>query len=512
MTEIRPWNSEQRIFGKDIHPWNSDTSNDTHLMGQNPPPSEKNRPVWEGVSPFDLALGLSVDFNLESSLKFRLSEQTASGLDHEPEEELVIPALDSLSELSDTDSFSHSDIPSSSSAVSSSTADWNSLTAAERNKRKSHARPKASYVEVEYDANGLPHSIPGWIGPQPSQDTPFVFGPAQPVHVTDRGMGDRTYTHEEVDKVTGMKGFKYIPWLGIFSVAIIDSRCRCIALLGGTPNDIEKWAKVAEAALVALQDRLPRVKLPEGKLHHRRAQEPFAAIGRGLSHGGGQREPGFITSRFLVAASSHISQSGISTVLHVGTEARSPVSRRQVRIPGSDAKLEVEFRTKPLRCMYLQFGPRAITCPHLDFANLSWGWCSITALGWFDADLGGHLILWDLKLVIRFPAGSTVFIPSAIIRHSNIPIREHEFRSSFTQYTAGGLFRWMRNGFRSNEDFEAQASKAEKAAREAEASTRWEEGMDMFSVIDDMYMTCQRISCPFESSGLTMCERAVYRR
>ncbi|KAJ6455495.1 hypothetical protein C8R45DRAFT_1188237, partial [Mycena sanguinolenta] len=154
----------------------------------------------------------------------------------------------------------------------------------------------------------------------------------------------------------------------------------------------------------------------------------------------------------------------------------------QTRLPN----LKWNFERSPFTACTFNFGPRAITCPHLDFANLSWGWCSITALGWFDADLGGHLILWDLKLVIRFPAGSTIFIPSAIIQHSNVPVREHEFRSSFTQYTAGGLFRWMRNGFRSNEDFEATASEVEKAARETEASTRWEEGMDMFSVIDDL--------------------------
>ncbi|KAJ7862650.1 hypothetical protein B0H14DRAFT_2740063, partial [Mycena olivaceomarginata] len=46
------------------------------------------------------------------------------------------------------------------------------------------------------------------------------------------------------------------------------------------------------------------------------------------------------------------------------------------------------------------FGPHAITVPHLDFGNLSWGWCTITALGHFNLDLGGHLVLWDLKLII----------------------------------------------------------------------------------------------------------------
>jgi hypothetical protein len=132
------------------------------------------------------------------------------------------------------------------------------------------------------------------------------------------------------------------------------------------------------------------------------------------------------------------------------------------------------------------FGPRVICASHLDFANLSWGWCALTALGDFDPDLGGHLILWDLRLVIRFPPGSTILLPSAIVRHSNVPIQAHERRSSFAQYTAAGLFRWVRNGFRTDEDFERSASKEEQAKREAEHERRWEEGMKMFSVIDDL--------------------------
>jgi hypothetical protein len=100
------------------------------------------------------------------------------------------------------------------------------------------------------------------------------------------------------------------------------------------------------------------------------------------------------------------------------------------------------------------FGPHAITVPHLDFGNLSWGWCAITALGRFNLDLGGHLVLWDLKLIIRFLHGSTVLILSAIIRHFNSPVVVHEFRASFTQYTTGGLFHWIRNGFKTDDEFE----------------------------------------------------------
>ncbi|KAJ7733199.1 hypothetical protein B0H14DRAFT_2409060, partial [Mycena olivaceomarginata] len=110
----------------------------------------------------------------------------------------------------------------------------------------------------------------------------------------------------------------------------------------------------------------------------------------------------------------------------------------------------------------------SITVPHLNFANLSWGWCTITALTDFDPDLGGHLILWDLWLVTRFPPGSTILLPSTIICHSNVPIQAHECRSSFVQYTATGLFRWVRNGFKTDEDFELSASKEEQARRDTE--------------------------------------------
>jgi hypothetical protein len=127
------------------------------------------------------------------------------------------------------------------------------------------------------------------------------------------------------------------------------------------------------------------------------------------------------------------------------------------------------------------FGPRTVTFPHLDFANLAWGWCAITALGDFDPDKGGHLILWDLKLIIRFPPGSTILIPSALIRHSNTSIQPHEKRFSFTQYTGAGIFRFVDNGFRSDEDVNAAGlSLDEQAARVEARKKRWVEGLKMY--------------------------------
>ncbi|KAJ7797688.1 hypothetical protein B0H13DRAFT_2392045 [Mycena leptocephala] len=146
-------------------------------------------------------------------------------------------------------------------------------------------------------------------------------------------------------------------------------------------------------------------------------------------------------------------------------------------------RLRWNFARSVFAACTFNFGPHAITVPHLDFGNLAWGWCAITALGIFDPDVGGHLILWDLKLVIRFPPGSTILIPSAIIRHSNVPIGFHERRFSFTQYTAGGLFRWIRNGFQTDEAYQASATAEEKVTRRAEDSRRWEEGVAMYRTV-----------------------------
>ncbi|KAJ8496539.1 hypothetical protein ONZ45_g12413 [Pleurotus djamor] len=85
---------------------------------------------------------------------------------------------------------------------------------------------------------------------------------------------------------------------------------------------------------------------------------------------------------------------------------------------------------------------------HLDTVNLAWGWCAVTALGNYDYRKGGHLVLWDLGLVLEFPPGCTIIIPSATLYHSNTPIAPHETRYSVTQYSGGEIFRWVHNGFR----------------------------------------------------------------
>ena len=112
-----------------------------------------------------------------------------------------------------------------------------------------------------------------------------------------------------------------------------------------------------------------------------------------------------------------------------------------------DSQLQRPFKDTTFNAMAFNFGPDACTVPHKDYKTLSFGWCSITSLGEFDATRGGHLVLWDLDIAIEFPPHSTILIPSAILEHSNTAIQDGESRMSITQYNPAGIFEWIAHDF-----------------------------------------------------------------
>ena len=127
----------------------------------------------------------------------------------------------------------------------------------------------------------------------------------------------------------------------------------------------------------------------------------------------------------------------------------------------------------------LNFGPRTVCFKHTDSANLPFGFCAITSLGSFDPTRGGHLVLWQCRLVIEFPPGSTVLIPSAVIAHCNTAIGAEECRYSFTQYTAGSLFRWVQHGCKLDSDFYAGLTEEEIEEDAKLNKERWTTGLSM---------------------------------
>ncbi|EJF56443.1 hypothetical protein DICSQDRAFT_71517, partial [Dichomitus squalens LYAD-421 SS1] len=147
-----------------------------------------------------------------------------------------------------------------------------------------------------------------------------------------------------------------------------------------------------------------------------------------------------------------------------------------------DPSLRRNFKDNAFACATWNLGPQAISHVHTDHLNLAWGMCAITALGEFNPKRGGHLILWDLRLIIEFPPGTTILIPSAILRHSNAPLASpEETRHAFIQYSAGGLFRWSECGHQTQKAFHSGGGVYSQTGRQ-----RWVRGVGMLGRWDEL--------------------------
>lgn len=285
-------------------------------------------------------------------------------------------------------------------------------------------------------------------------------------------------------------------------------------MLAGQPND-PSWASVAQSAFEELRSGYYCCKFPEKAKKHRRGD--FAALSAGISYGGGQTVSSqalyrsiyipFTNVRCIQAPGNLYHHATNSTVLR-GLLSSEPF----IRIAGFSSSafatwypklhhyyddhfnpllsrhpdLRRNFKNSVWATVAFNFGPATVTAKHRDFANIPFGICSVTALGTFNPKKGGHMILWELKVVIEFPPGSTILLPSAVISHSNTPIRKHERRCSFTQYTPGGLIRWAEHGFQSETNFVAGLSQEQKKEVAAENAARCKFGVSLFSTLREL--------------------------
>jgi hypothetical protein len=88
----------------------------------------------------------------------------------------------------------------------------------------------------------------------------------------------------------------------------------------------------------------------------------------------------------------------------------------------------------------------------------------VSSGGDFDDSKGGMIVLWDLNIFVRFPAGSTVMLTSGDCTHFNVPVGRNKTRWSMTQYMSGPLITWVRRGFRRGEDLSKEECSQEKQA------------------------------------------------
>jgi len=138
-------------------------------------------------------------------------------------------------------------------------------------------------------------------------------------------------------------------------------------------------------------------------------------------------------------------------------------------------------------CRTFNVDMQSVSRPHTDQGNLAQGWCSITPLGEFNHTLGGHLVLWDLGLIVQFPPGCTVLIPSSIVCHSNTSLQPGEVRHVIVQYASGRLFRWVYNGLMTDKEWLEQARPEDRDQRKrVEQKRRWHEAVESFLTLGEL--------------------------
>ncbi|RDX40787.1 hypothetical protein OH76DRAFT_1365679, partial [Lentinus brumalis] len=272
---------------------------------------------------------------------------------------------------------------------------------------------------------------------------------------------------------------------------LVDSEGHVFTVLSSPPRDaawpdIIRWAA---AKFAWAQKQLSEIEpLPD----HRRG--PYFSVNTGLSFGQGQQRVGNLknSARRQWILDQLLNDPDIRRIANVSSgslENYAPNVYQYYKetldaILESDSSLRRNFVDNVFAAATFNLGPQAVTYVHLDHLNLAFGLCAVTALGDYDYKKGGHLVLWDAKLIIEFPPGTTILLPSAILRHSNVAIRPGETRYSLTQYSAAGLFRWVKCGFRSQKSAQAAGYDMRKDYEE------WKDGYQMYSKVSDLRPDC----------------------
>ncbi|KAJ7925712.1 hypothetical protein B0H13DRAFT_2229609 [Mycena leptocephala] len=222
-------------------------------------------------------------------------------------------------------------------------------------------------------------------------------------------------------------------------------------------------------------------RFPAPMYKHRRGL--FAAINVGLLYGKGQSVPSWLHTNYDDLSNRLLGNPDINRLATFASAAFAMWALRLYRYYHEhDTKLHKHlphlhriFPRSVFSCAAFNFGPNVWTFKHRDVLNLPFSWCAIQAAGPFDPTKGGHL----------FPPGALILIPSATLSHSNVPIQAGDKQISFTQFSAGGLFRYVDNGFRTEEELAAADPGKYERMMELKSS-QWQMGVDLFSTLDEL--------------------------
>ncbi|KAF8803054.1 hypothetical protein BYT27DRAFT_7110783, partial [Phlegmacium glaucopus] len=268
---------------------------------------------------------------------------------------------------------------------------------------------------------------------------------------------------------------------------IVDSLGRVLAVLVPPPSD-PRYRASCKSASNRMEEESAKVNFLAKDLTHKRGDN-FAALNIGLSYGNGHTKPTRPKlGRFDGLARALLDDEDIQRLAAYQDSTfalwhpkgylyyKTNLDKLWEAHPDLDEPL---FPRSIMPTVAFNMGRQVATKKHVDSQNCPFGWCTVTALGDFDATKGGHIVLWELGVVLEFPAGACVCLPSAIITHSNIPTAEGETRMSFTQYCSGDIFRYVENRFKTDVDLRRE-DPAIFESRVNARKIRLQQGFDMF--------------------------------
>ncbi|KAI5895152.1 uncharacterized protein SCHCODRAFT_02598331 [Schizophyllum commune H4-8] len=330
----------------------------------------------------------------------------------------------------------------------------------------------------------------------------------------DATLQGRPYRLDELVGPQSKFKFNLVPWNGRKPVPLLANGRLVFGCMPGRPDDSPGWDEDMKDWAKTIHETLPHLTLTSAQKEHRRGS--FPATAHGHSYGGGQQQPMTISEhpknaphfRRIMEHPGAIRSSGFNNGATKGWAPKLHTYLRDNRriLRSRLPHLRHNFRSSVWAATTVNYGPRTATYPHKDYANLPWGWCPITALGNYDPKRGGHLVLWELGLVIEFPPRSTIIIPSGLLTHSNVSVGPNETRFSVTQYTAGAIIRWVDQQFQTKEAFLAGLSPERRAEEAAKDKTRYLRGLAMFSTLDELQARHEAKGDADEDSDLTELE------
>ncbi|KAE9388375.1 hypothetical protein BT96DRAFT_1004242 [Gymnopus androsaceus JB14] len=304
-----------------------------------------------------------------------------------------------------------------------------------------------------------------------------------------RKMGYEEYQGLTREETIALPWMHYLYWDGSHNVVVCDRARRGIVHLIGAPQD-PNWPKVhAEAARVIDKGR-EACKFNSGQVNHIRGAFPAEAIG--YSHGGGQIEPSNTQHsvrnlKVLNVILANPAVQHISGIANSAYKCYCPNMYEHFKVNDEALRqwkpsLRQNFPKSVFAATTINFGPETITNIHVDSRNSAPASCAVTSLGPFNSHHGGEIVLWNLGLIVRFPPGCTLLLPSALIVHLNLAIQPGEQRFSITQYSAATLSRFVENGFCNDVDILDGSDSTAKEALLSACKTRWKKALDCYRV------------------------------